>query len=160
MTHLAKWLLKLLGLRLATPVGVSNRTSTSARPRSRLPQAGRWRQSKINSQKGSLHPSVRRAASPTGCPPSRTSRLLMHPASSTVARSRPTIRLESATGSHGSPRARGWYRLRLPARRLRLPARRLQPPSSRLLDQQSEPFKRSEERRVGKECRSRWSPYH
>ena len=22
------------------------------------------------------------------------------------------------------------------------------------------PFKRSEERRVGKECRSRWSPYH
>src|SRR5688572_33161221 len=25
---------------------------------------------------------------------------------------------------------------------------------------QSETFKRSEERRVGKECRSRWSPYH
>ena len=24
----------------------------------------------------------------------------------------------------------------------------------------SEPTKRSEERRVGKECRSRWSPYH
>ena len=23
-----------------------------------------------------------------------------------------------------------------------------------------QPFKRSEERRVGKECRSRWSPYH
>ena len=23
-----------------------------------------------------------------------------------------------------------------------------------------EAFKRSEERRVGKECRSRWSPYH
>ena len=22
------------------------------------------------------------------------------------------------------------------------------------------PYKRSEERRVGKECRSRWSPYH
>ena len=22
------------------------------------------------------------------------------------------------------------------------------------------PFERSEERRVGKECRSRWSPYH
>ena len=22
------------------------------------------------------------------------------------------------------------------------------------------PFRRSEERRVGKECRSRWSPYH
>jgi len=28
-----------------------------------------------------------------------------------------------------------------------------------LLDQASEPA-RSEERRVGKECRSRWSPYH
>ena len=26
--------------------------------------------------------------------------------------------------------------------------------------QQSYPFTRSEERRVGKECRSRWSPYH
>ena len=24
----------------------------------------------------------------------------------------------------------------------------------------SEPYHRSEERRVGKECRSRWSPYH
>ena len=24
----------------------------------------------------------------------------------------------------------------------------------------SENFERSEERRVGKECRSRWSPYH
>ena len=24
----------------------------------------------------------------------------------------------------------------------------------------SDPFRRSEERRVGKECRSRWSPYH
>ena len=24
----------------------------------------------------------------------------------------------------------------------------------------SEPISRSEERRVGKECRSRWSPYH
>ena len=28
--------------------------------------------------------------------------------------------------------------------------------ATRLLD----PYKRSEERRVGKECRSRWSPYH
>ena len=25
---------------------------------------------------------------------------------------------------------------------------------------ENEPVKRSEERRVGKECRSRWSPYH
>ena len=29
-----------------------------------------------------------------------------------------------------------------------------------LLDEGTENFKRSEERRVGKECRSRWSPYH
>ena len=30
----------------------------------------------------------------------------------------------------------------------------------RLNPQDPEPFYRSEERRVGKECRSRWSPYH
>ena len=30
----------------------------------------------------------------------------------------------------------------------------------RLRDQQKELVRRSEERRVGKECRSRWSPYH
>ena len=29
-----------------------------------------------------------------------------------------------------------------------------------LLDEQGELLLRSEERRVGKECRSRWSPYH
>ena len=29
-----------------------------------------------------------------------------------------------------------------------------------LPDNKSKPFGRSEERRVGKECRSRWSPYH
>ena len=29
-----------------------------------------------------------------------------------------------------------------------------------LRDLQNKGFKRSEERRVGKECRSRWSPYH
>src|SRR5688572_33108020 len=28
------------------------------------------------------------------------------------------------------------------------------------VDQQTQLFTRSEERRVGKECRSRWSPYH
>ena len=28
------------------------------------------------------------------------------------------------------------------------------------LEELEEQFKRSEERRVGKECRSRWSPYH
>ena len=33
------------------------------------------------------------------------------------------------------------------------------PGAERLLDSASQ-FKRSEERRVGKECRSRWSPYH
>src|SRR2546428_3917539 len=27
-------------------------------------------------------------------------------------------------------------------------------------DREEAPFERSEERRVGKECRSRWSPYH
>ena len=27
-------------------------------------------------------------------------------------------------------------------------------------DQDKDPPRRSEERRVGKECRSRWSPYH
>src|SRR2546422_7904594 len=29
-----------------------------------------------------------------------------------------------------------------------------------VLDQQNRQHERSEERRVGKECRSRWSPYH
>ena len=29
-----------------------------------------------------------------------------------------------------------------------------------LVDQEGKIFMRSEERRVGKECRSRWSPYH
>src|SRR3989449_11078407 len=30
----------------------------------------------------------------------------------------------------------------------------------KLIETQTEERKRSEERRVGKECRSRWSPYH
>src|SRR6266850_4037954 len=34
------------------------------------------------------------------------------------------------------------------------------PPTSRNLTVAVLPFSRSEERRVGKECRSRWSPYH
>ena len=126
--HLVKWLLKLLGLRLATLVGVSNRMTTSARPCSRLPQAGRWQQSKISSRKGSLLPSARRAAIPTGCPPSHTSRPLMHSASSTVPRSRPTKPLGSATGSPRSPRVTD-------SSPLRLPARRLLPLSSRRLGQ-------------------------
>ena len=29
-----------------------------------------------------------------------------------------------------------------------------------IIDTTNKPKKRSEERRVGKECRSRWSPYH
>ena len=111
--HQAKWLLKLLGHRLATPVGVSHRMTTSTRPCSRLLQAGRWRQSKTSSQKGSLHPSARRAASPIGCPLSRMSRLLMHPANFTVARSRPTTPLGSAIGSQGSPRVTAFCLLRL-----------------------------------------------
>ena len=32
--------------------------------------------------------------------------------------------------------------------------------SAQALDMQNEISRRSEERRVGKECRSRWSPYH
>src|SRR5256886_8047713 len=40
--------------------------------------------------------------------------------------------------------------------------RRSWPPGDRsfLLDSRRRRVKRSEERRVGKECRSRWSPYH
>src|ERR1051326_6689045 len=34
------------------------------------------------------------------------------------------------------------------------------PPGEYVLKGEAEGFKRSEERRVGKECRSRWSPYH
>src|SRR2546427_8267720 len=33
-------------------------------------------------------------------------------------------------------------------------------PPARAGNQRAEPRARSEERRVGKECRSRWSPYH
>ena len=32
--------------------------------------------------------------------------------------------------------------------------------NTRLIKGDDEPIYRSEERRVGKECRSRWSPYH
>ena len=35
-----------------------------------------------------------------------------------------------------------------------------EPPFLFLLDGIEDPHNRSEERRVGKECRSRWSPYH
>src|SRR3712207_7272306 len=38
------------------------------------------------------------------------------------------------------------------------PRRLLAPPGGRLPDARAP--RRSEERRVGKECRSRWSPYH
>ena len=33
-------------------------------------------------------------------------------------------------------------------------------PWTKLIDAYSKGYERSEERRVGKECRSRWSPYH
>ena len=130
-----RWPLKVLGPRLVTPVGDSNRTTTSARPCSRLPRAGRWQQSKISSRKGSLLPSARRAASPTGCPPSHTSRPLMHPASSTAAPIHPMTPPGSATGSPELPRTKG-CRLRLPGRRLLLL------PSSRRFGQ-SAPYKTS-----------------
>ena len=32
--------------------------------------------------------------------------------------------------------------------------------AGRILSKENEQLLRSEERRVGKECRSRWSPYH
>ena len=133
--HPAKWLLRPLRFWMATPVGVSNKTITSARCHSRLPPTGKWRQSKTSSRKGSLLPRVRRAASPTGCPPSRTSRPLTPPASSTVARSRPIIPLGSVTGSPGLLREMASYLLRLPSRRL------LGPRSRR--SDQSEPYKAS-----------------
>ena len=134
--RLAKRPLRLPELWLETPVGDNSRTITSAKPHSRLPAAGKLRQSKSNSRRSSLRPSDRKAASPTGCRPSPMSRPWMDLASSTAVRSRRITPPRSATGSRESPRARGWCRLRLPARRL-------QPPSSRLLDQQSEPFKMS-----------------
>src|SRR2546426_7833536 len=49
-----------------------------------------------------------------------------------------------------SPRVRGLTRVFIPS-----PASRV-----RLLDSLKPEHLRSEERRVGKECRSRWSPYH
>ena len=51
----------------------------------------------------------------------------------------------------------------LPALLGRVPARdaeRLILDSAEIRDLEEPPAKRSEERRVGKECRSRWSPYH
>src|SRR3712207_7157822 len=33
-------------------------------------------------------------------------------------------------------------------------------PEPQIAPHEGEPWERSEERRVGKECRSRWSPYH
>src|SRR2546422_10889593 len=47
------------------------------------------------------------------------------------------------------------------ARRLGLPAaERVPQKATQRSDEQVEEAARSEERRVGKECRSRWSPYH
>src|SRR6266513_5678040 len=52
-----------------------------------------------------------------------------------------------------------WARRRARARRARAAAS-ASPPRSRDRPARSRPSPRSEERRVGKECRSRWSPYH
>ena len=120
--HPARWHLRLLGLRLARPVGDIPQATTSGRPPSRPPTAGRWRQSRISSRRGSQCPSVRRAASPTGHPPSRTSRPSMLPASFIVARSRPTTPLGSVIGSPGLLREMASYLLRLSARRLLRPS--------------------------------------
>ena len=116
--RLTRWPLRCLGLRLVTPVGDSNQEITSGRPPSRLPPAGRWQRSRISSQKGSRHPSDRRAASTIGCLLSLTSKPWTHPASSIVVRSHPTTPLGSVTGSPESPRERDSCLLCLPARRL------------------------------------------
>ena len=125
--HPAKWLLRPLGLRLVTPVGVSNKTTTSARSHTQLLPAGRWRQSKTSSRRDSLLPNVRGAASQIGCPPSPMSKPSMHPASFIAARSRPTTPLGSVSGSPESTRAKDCCLLRLLAsrrRRLLLRSRR------------------------------------
>jgi len=130
--QLAKSPLRLQELRLGTPVGGNNRTTTSTRPRSRLPAAGRSRPLKPSSQKSSLLPSDRKAASRTGCRPSPTSRLLMDLASSIAAQSRQITPPGSATGSPGSPRETASCLPRLLGSRLRLR------PSSRLLGQSAQ----------------------
>ena len=130
--HPARWHLRPLGLRLVRPVGDSKQVTTSGRPLSRLPPAGKWRQSKTSSRRGSLLLNVRGAASQTGCPPSPMSKPLMHPASSTAARSRPTKQLGSATGSPGSLREMASCLPRLLGSRLRLR------PSSRLSGQSAQ----------------------
>lgn len=118
LTRPARWPLRCLGLRLVTPVGDSNQEITSGRPPCRLPPAGRWRWSRISSQKGSRPPSDRRAARPIGCQLYLTSKPWMHPASSIAARSPPTTPLASVTGSPESPREMDSCLLRLPDRRL------------------------------------------
>src|SRR2546422_10119432 len=42
----------------------------------------------------------------------------------------------------------------------RAPGRRRRALGGRVTDRRGQSERRSEERRVGKECRSRWSPYH
>lgn len=113
--------LRLLGRRLLTTVGGNSRTSTSARPRSRLPLAGRWGQSKTSSLKDNPAPSARRATSLLAYLPSPTSRPSMLPTNSTAARSRPITPPGSATSSPESPRAKDCFPLCLLARCLLLP---------------------------------------
>ena len=130
--RLTKWPLRLLELRLEMPVGDCSQATTSARPRSRLPAAGRSRQLKTSSRMGSLHPSDRKVASPTGCRLSHTSKLWMVLASSIAARSRRIRPPGSATSSPGSPKETASYLPRLLGRNLRLR------PSSRLSGQSAQ----------------------
>ena len=67
--------------------------------------------------------------------------------------------------NRGAPRRFVWLKAQLFAVAQAAPPRRLLLQDRTLLPQglprhRERPHRRSEERRVGKECRSRWSPYH
>src|SRR2546429_5362635 len=72
------------------------------------------------------------------------------------------IFVTSATLTDGSGTAESWAgaEARTGARHLPKPAFRVRVPSPFDYATQTRVIIRSEERRVGKECRSRWSPYH
>src|SRR2546422_10776501 len=61
-------------------------------------------------------------------------------------------------GRHIGPRLEGLGRDALASRSSELPGRRWRRDTA--VSRRSHSVPRSEERRVGKECRSRWSPYH
>src|SRR6266481_7456592 len=87
-----------------------------------------------------------------------------------ASRSRDTVRARAATSmrrGRAARRARAAVYFRGRARGCRgscrrrpAPTRRAPQASSRTGARRSPRRRRSEERRVGKECRSRWSPYH